>query len=59
MAFEAALVIWSRRLSKSDFRALNEAVFSEVSEAARAFSFILPSRSVTAPPAARATSMVD
>jgi hypothetical protein len=38
---------------------LNDAVFSEVSEAARAFSFILPSRSVTVSPAARATSMVD
>ncbi len=59
LALVTALVIWSRRLSKSDFRALNEAVFSEVSEAARAFSFILPSRSVTVSPAARATSIVD
>ena len=59
LALSAAFWTCSRSEVKSDNRALNEAVFSEVSEAARAFSFILLSRSVMVSPAARATSIVD
>ena len=59
LALSAAFCTWSRSEVKSDTKALNEAVFSEVSEAARAFSFIFVSRSVMVSPAARATSIVD
>ena len=57
-AFVMTLVIWSRSDLKSSFRADRLAESSDVSDAARAFSFIWLNRSVTVLPAASETSMV-
>ncbi len=58
-AFDRVLVIWSRSELKSVAMALRDVESSDVSEAARAFSFIWVSRSVTESPADIATSTTD
>src|ERR1700757_3825797 len=58
-AFEATVVIWSRRDLKSVFRDVRLVASSEVSEAARALAFICCSRLEICVPADMATSMVD
>src|SRR3954471_5524971 len=58
-ALLVTVAIWSRRDLKSSFKAERADALSEVSEAARAFSFICDSRSETVSPAEMATSMVD
>ncbi len=52
-------VIWSRSELKSVCMAVRDVVSSDVSEAARAFSFICVSRSVTESPAERDTSTTE
>src|SRR6185437_15290887 len=58
-ALDRVEVIWSRSELKSVCMALRDVVSSDVSEAARAFSFIWVSRSVTELPADIATSTTE